>query len=330
MASLYPLAFRAESAAVHRDPSSLLQLLQAVVPVSHLAQIGKASAFEHRAVPAVAGSIQLLAGTHTPLHGSVEESGNVSMLMTIEGECQYAIDGRVFPIAGPLTSLFMPGCAFSAQTDQYSGVILSFAPSLLVDTVLAIAGLAELTSLMRSRLQQPQSFYHDDERFRSTLLSLRQALSLIDLSSSSGQELATALGVDDLICRCLALLLFPELALEPELDEAESGRGRILAEIEDYLVEHLASPVRLTDLEHRFGLSRRTLQAWFHRRHGCGPIQWVKRRRLYSARAKLLNRANEPLSVDAVSKSCGYPNQSSFSRDFKQLFLMTPSEVCQG
>jgi hypothetical protein len=327
MASLYPLAFRAESALVQRDPAGLVELLEGVMPVTHLAQIGEKEQFESRAVRAVAGSIQLLAGAHTPLHGRVDASSNVAMLMTIDGDAQYCLEGRILPVTGALTSLYLPGCPFSAQTECYSGVIIALSAQLIAEAVFAIAGIAELTPAMRSRLEQPQTFYQDDPRFRGTLLSLRQALTLIDLSSPSGDELAAALGIDDLICRCLALLLFPEISMAADASEVDFLRGEVLAEIEGYLVANLASPVRLNDLERQFSISRRTLQAWFHRRHGCGPIQWVKRRRLYAARAKLLASDRFDLSVEAVSRSCGYASQASFSRDFKQLFLMKPSEV---
>lgn len=327
MASLYPLALRAESAVVQRDPAGLVELLDGVLPVTHLSQIGDRARFEFRAVRAAAGSIQLFAGAHTPLHGRVEESTSVAMLMTIAGTAQYSLEGRTFPVAGPLTSLFLPGCPFSVQTELYSGVIIVLSPRLIADTVLSIAGIEELTPAMRSRLQQPQTFYPDDSRFRGALLSLQQATRLIDLSNPSGEGLAAALGIDDLICRCLALLLFPEISVAAEASVADSQRGQILDEMEKYLVSNLAFPVRLSELEQRFSIPRRTLQAWFHRRHGCGPIQWVKRRRLYAARAKLLSGDRFDVSVEAVSRSCGYASQASFSRDFKELFRMRPSEV---
>lgn len=325
MASLYPLAFRAQSASPQRDPDILLKLLDGLLPITHLAQIGDRERFELRAVRAVAGPVQLLAGAHTPLHGRADESGNVALLMTIGGGAQYNINGRSFPLAGPLTSLFLPGAPFFAQTEHYSGVLISLAPHLIVETALSMTGVQEATPAMSSRLQLPQVFYQDDQRYRGALLGLRQAFGLIDLSSDDGEGLATVLGIDDLIRRCVALLLFPEISMAAAVSEGDVLRSRVLAEIEEYLVENLVVPVRLSDLESRFSVPRRTLQAWFNRRHGCGPIQWVKRRRLYAARAKLLDRND--VSVESISKACGYANQASFSRDFKQYFLMKPSEV---
>lgn len=58
-----------------------------------------------------------------------------------------------------------------------------------------------------------------------------------------------------------------------------------------------------------------------------GPIQGVNRRCLYAARIKLLEGDRFDITVETASRSYGHASQTGFSRDFKQLLLVKPSEV---
>jgi AraC-like DNA-binding protein len=322
------IVFGAERVVLERDPATLADRLQAVLPLRDLAQIGPAKGFQHRSIVAAAGSVQLLAGCHTPLHGRADESSRVMFLLTAQGEAQYQTQGTVLPVQGDLCGLFLPGSAMVAQTDAYNGIIFSAEPEELLTAAAAVAGLPQPTAAMRKRLQKPEILYPDDSDRRTALQNLRQAIGMVDLAAPRGMELAVSLGIDDLLYRCMALLLFPELSAEADAMEGDAAKRRVLlAEIEAYLMANLASPIRLSELESRFHVSRRTLQQWFSRRHGCGPIQWVRRRRLYAARRKLLDRNSAQVSIQSISEECGYVSAASFSRDFKACFQMKPSDL---
>jgi AraC-like DNA-binding protein len=322
------IAFGAERVVLERDPATLADRLQAVLPLRDLAQIGPAKGFQHRSIVAAAGSVQLLAGCHTPLHGRADESSRVMFLLTAQGEAQYQTQGRVLPVQGDLCGLFLPGSAMVAQTDAYNGIIFSAEPEELLAAAAAVAGLPQPTAAMRQRIQEPEVFYPDDSDRRTALQNLRQAIGMVDLAAPRGMDLAVSLGIDDLLYRCMVLLLFPDLSVGADGLEGDTAkRRRLMTAIEEFLIANLASPIRLSELESRFNVSRRTLQQWFSQRHGCGPIQWVRRRRLYAARRKLLDRDSAQASIQSISEECGYLSAASFSRDFKACFQMKPSDL---
>lgn len=325
------IAFGSRRVSLERDPATLAERLKGVLPISDLAQIGPAGEFWHKSITAAAGSIHLLAGCHTPLHGKAEDSSRVIFLLTNAGEAQYQTQGKVLPVQGELSGLFLPGSAMIAQTEGYNGIILSADPCHLLATAAAVAGMAQPSASMQRRIEKPDIFYPDADNRRLCLQNLRQAIGMVDMISSKSIDLAVSLGVDDLLYRSLAMLLFPEVVMDSNNHDGDSARrSRLMAEIEEYLIANLALPIRLTQLESRFNVSRRTLQQWFRQRHGCGPIQWVRRRRLYAARHKLLERDAVTVSIQSISEECGYLSAASFSRDFRKCFQMKPSDLLQA
>lgn len=79
---------------------------------------------------------------------------------------------------------------------------------------------------------------------------------------------------------------------------------------------HLEQPLALSTLEVQSGYSRRSLQLTFQQHYGCGPVQWIRRRRLERARQALLNPGPQD-SVSAIAQRFGYRNLPAFSREFR-------------
>ena len=82
----------------------------------------------------------------------------------------------------------------------------------------------------------------------------------------------------------------------------------------------------LSDLEERSGYGRRSLQNAFNQRFGCGPMQWLRRRRLHKARQLLLEALPGNTKVQQVSLACGYISFSYFCRDYRREFGCTAAE----
>ncbi len=94
----------------------------------------------------------------------------------------------------------------------------------------------------------------------------------------------------------------------------------------EWIDAHLATPITLTQLEQRSGYGRRSLQIAFQERYGCGPMQWIRLRRLELARQSLLSPRPTD-TVSAIAQRSGYTNLASFSRDFCKAFGVRPSEL---
>lgn len=208
------------------------------------------------------------------------------------------------------------------------GILLATRPEALLQTARAIQGL-RAEQRLRQRLQNPLQFFAYGSGAEPSLpRSLLQSLHLVDSLLSPRGTLPAALQLDDLICRQLVLMLCPELSAE----QTEAGPTPSSASFElllEWASSRVAEPLSLSQLEARSGYSRRALQRAFQQRFGCGPMQWLRRRRLELA-LEQLSRATAADSVSAIARECGYLNLASFSRDFSRVYGRRPSEILRA
>jgi AraC-like DNA-binding protein len=208
------------------------------------------------------------------------------------------------------------------------GILLTTTPAALVQTAQAMQG-PLAAKLLLQRLKEPLTFFaYGDEAEPSLPRSLVRSLHLVDSLLTPRGTLPAALRLDDLICRQLVLMLCPELSVEELIAEAvPSTTGFEL--LLEWLSSRVAEPVSLSEMEVRSGYSRRSLQRAFQQRFGCGPMQWLRRRRLELA-LEQLSRASASDSVAAIANRCGYLSLASFSRDFSRAYGRRPSEILQA
>ena len=94
------------------------------------------------------------------------------------------------------------------------------------------------------------------------------------------------LRLDDLLVRQIVEVLAPALfadrtAPDPEISDCA------IDTLVDWIHAHCHEPISLSDLEERSHYSRRSLQYTFKARFGCGPMQYLRRQRLWLARRRL-------------------------------------------
>ena len=157
---------------------------------------------------------------------------------------------------------------------------------------------------------------------------LHQTLRLLESADPRSPSPSSGEALESWILQTLALLML----LDPE--EGGGGDGMALsgARIEAliaYIEANLHRPLSLQELSECSGYSRRSLQYAFQRRFGCGPMQWVRQRRLEAAR-EALQGASPTETVRRIARRCGYINLSSFSRDIQKTFGRTPSALRPG
>ncbi len=85
-----------------------------------------------------------------------------------------------------------------------------------------------------------------------------------------------------------------------------------------------AQPVTTADMMRIAGMSKTTLHKSFKAVTAMTPLQFVKSVRLHQAKALMLN---EGVSASTAAYQVGYASASQFSREFKRLFGLPPSEV---
>ncbi|HDY99306.1 MAG TPA: AraC family transcriptional regulator [Pseudomonas sabulinigri] len=118
-----------------------------------------------------------------------------------------------------------------------------------------------------------------------------------------------------------ASLLLASLLQQP----AQSGRLP-MATIDAYIDSHLAYPIEVGDLAQLARISHSRLRHWFALELGCSPTDYVRQRRLSSARQQL-ERGRD--SIALIAERCGYGSQSAFAQAFKQCWGLSPSSARQ-
>lgn len=90
-----------------------------------------------------------------------------------------------------------------------------------------------------------------------------------------------------------------------------------------YMAQHLGEPLPVAALAAKASLSSSHFFALFKRQTGCAPMRYFTRLRLQYA-CHLLDTTSSP--VKEIADALGYKDQFYFSRVFKQVNHMAPSE----
>lgn len=96
----------------------------------------------------------------------------------------------------------------------------------------------------------------------------------------------------------------------------------LIAETVRYLDEHPAMTLSVDDLARRAGISLRSFSERFRNATGKSPAQYRIHRRAHAACELLIE---SDLSMKEIAATLNYPDQFSFSRQFKSLYGLSPS-----
>ncbi len=105
-------------------------------------------------------------------------------------------------------------------------------------------------------------------------------------------------------------------------EDAGRHQDELVIEMQQYLRDHLAAPLRMEALAVLAGVSVRTLQRRFRQATDLSPAAYLQQQRLRLAR-ELLRDTN--LEISAIAEQVGYPEPAHFSRLFKQDAGLSPS-----
>ena len=106
----------------------------------------------------------------------------------------------------------------------------------------------------------------------------------------------------------------------------EKKRTVIAKDIKRYIATAFRSPISLSEIASRYGYSEDYTIKLFKKEYGTTPYQYLIKKRLQEAERLLTTTAN---SVEEISRSVGYNDFSTFYRDFKKRFGISPSEIRQ-
>ena len=116
-------------------------------------------------------------------------------------------------------------------------------------------------------------------------------------------------------------------AVEEEKEETNPAYAAYRAALEAWLAKekpYLNPDFQLMDLRQVLPLNRTYLSQLINAQYGCSFYQWVNDLRIKEA--KRLMTEQPEMTIEEVSKQCGFSYRRNFSRTFVEITGMTPSE----
>lgn len=277
------------------------------------------------------GEVSVVSVQGTPLTLTVDPLRPFCTLaLPSVGWGQYQMDSHRLDNAVGQSIAFIPATGWRLVNDNTGGTALQFSQESLITRLLAISGCTINSRVLQALLSVPFVVKTDDGRVNELYRQLLLALEMVDGCYRSGVgEPNPMLRLDDLVLRCIALLLYPQLVLLQQDSPVAYCRydlRRTVQDLMEWMRAHLDQPLSLTEIEQRSHYGRRALQLGFKAEVGCGPMQWLRRQRLELAYVRL-STPDGARSVTEVAHACGYLNLAGFSRDFRQRFGRGAREV---
>jgi|CXWL01.1.fsa_nt_gi AraC-like DNA-binding protein len=159
-----------------------------------------------------------------------------------------------------------------------------------------------------------------DRYVMRTRVPLRDQLELcISMSGSKAWLLTTRWPVCDEMGAVVGVAALARLLDAERRNHA--GYEKLSAALE-HLQAHFYAPCDIGDLARRVGLSSWQLKRDFFAVFGIPPKRYLTKIRLEAA----LERLSGDAPIVEVAHACGYPDQSAFTRRFRALVGMSPSE----
>ena len=271
------------------------------------------------------GPLSLVAIWGPGLHGAVDGTGQASFILPYRGMGRFRLDRRNLSNGAGQTLLYLPPGPWRTSNDAMGGITIRLDPALIREVGRTMAGPLVPPQRWLSLGAEPRMLLIDQPPHPLLFERLYRLMAFLNSLVLRHGAVPEAMRLDDLLLRQIVAVLAPALLAEPPLADPEPA-SCVIDELVDWIHAHCHEPISLSELEQRSHYSRRSLQYAFKARFGCGPMQYLRRQRLWLARQRLEQLGNRP-SVGALASSCGYLSLASFSRDFQRLFGIAPSRL---
>lgn len=275
------------------------------------------------------GRVRAIALRSTPVVTMEQGEGYSTLAMQFAGEpCLYR-DGQHAEAMEPGNIHLNPRTGGRVDVGFFSGIICEIEHQTLQRTIRAMRA----DGLCWNPDQSYMLKDHGAEHAASETAPFWSLMALTDQLLGECPYLASGLGLDDQLYRCLALSILRAEGKLAKVEQRWKGSAKQwssgLDELIDFIRANTHRHLTITDLEERSCYSARHLQNLFRERFNCTPMQFVRRQRLNDAMAQL-QMASWQTTVFEIARDCGYAHLSTFSREFKQEFGVNPSTVLRA
>lgn len=310
------------------DPVQVAERMASILPVvscDAVERISPGQALRWHVGGLRLGPLSLMAVWGPGLRGEVDGTSLASFILPYRGSGRFRLGRRSLSNVAGRTLLYLPPGPWRTTNDAMGGITVRLDPELIRQVGRSMAGPRVPAERWLSLASQPRMLPIDQLLHPGLFEQLYRLLEFLNSLVLLHGSVPEAMRLDDLLLRQIVAVLAPALMVEPPLQEPEPTPCAI-DELVDWIHDHCHEPISLSELEQRSHYSRRSLQYAFKARFGCGPMQYLRRQRLWLARQRL-EQPGIQASVGAVARSCGYLSLASFSRDFQRSFGIPPSRL---
>ena len=225
---------------------------------------------------------------------------------------------RVGSMAGLLDVPFLLPPNVSMTTENMGGPGDLVGVGLTVDAVENFLGHPPLRSRSLEAANTP----------RNSTIGLRNFLAYVgDTLSSAPGIVEHPLIEASLIDSVLSLAVVTFGLSDPDGPVISSPMPGALKRALRFIDENVNSAITTTDIADAARMSARGLQALFNRELGTTPMVYVRRLRLASAKAELLDTEPESGDVASVARRWGFGHLSRFAKTYREEFGENPSDT---
>jgi two-component system, response regulator YesN len=119
--------------------------------------------------------------------------------------------------------------------------------------------------------------------------------------------------------------IFDQFFVNPDIIRADNSFAKnVVANIESYLKAHFSEQVSISEIAATFNLEPSYLSRMFKNHTGISPMEYLTKLRIEKAKELILSDPN--IMLKDIMEIVGYNNQYYFSKIFKTVMGITPSE----
>lgn len=234
--------------------------------------------------------------------------GQFTLLLLVQGRTEIIVNSKLVSISAPCAYLLLPNTTleFTLSTTSVSVE--------LYELQFQLYSLVEY-SLTRKIFEQQTDFpYH------GSLARNRGALqrAVLQLYAIANQEQVSKLKISRQMLSILELLLADQHSQESE------HADQFMMELLEYMKSHYSQDITMEDLAARAGMQPSYFSQRFKHYIGKTPLQYLSSIRMNRAKEILLG--SEYSNIREVARLVGYRDEFYFSRRFKELTGVAPSQ----
>lgn len=239
------------------------------------------------------------------------------IIFFLKGEAAYIIEGKTYPLTARDILFVRAGEIHKPVTypdKTYQRIVVYISPLYLQklgQDKYPLEQCFDKSQHMDSVMHAPAGRSHD-------LLFHMDKLEQVSQQQGFANELYTQVLFTEL------MILINRAILDKELENlAEITYDPRIQQLLQYINEHLAEDLTIDLLAEKSFTSRFYMMRKFKADTGCSIHQYINSKRLLLAK-KLLTTTELPITQ--LCFQCGFKDYSSFSREFKRSFAITPTE----